>query len=319
MTCDYYSSPLTSQPSSPSSVIIIFFLCISRLPPPAFGQHCRLVFTHMVFSYKRFCTRKFLHREAFTQRTLATNDMSDVANRNFTSVFALRPSFRANRLHLRCQNRNFASVFDVRPSFRAKGLHLRFQNQNFTPVLTFDLNFVRKGSIRSLKIAILHQFFDMSVWRCKIAMLHQFLPFDLHFVRKGCACSLKIATLFVCDIRPSFRATGQRHHPKKSHDPRRGLVPCDTRRKPHFTTCLCAGHARSPQQGCLSPYVCASAPEDFRFAFHHTFVRPTRTISAEGHVSQTGFWLPCRLKRECRRTWEIGVCMTSDTSRPPWS
>ena len=157
------------------------------------------------------------------------------ANRKFTSVFALRPSFRANRLHLRCQNRNFASVFDVRPSFRAKGLHLRFQNQNFTPVLTFDLNFARKGSIRSLKIAILHRFFlhirltlqKRSVWK---SQFYLFVTFDLHFTQQAAPSPKKIA--------PS---------------PQR--VPCDTRRKPHFTTCFCAGHARSPQQGCLSPYM----------------------------------------------------------------
>jgi len=33
-----------------------------------------------------------------------------------------------------------------------------------------------------------------------------------------------------------------------------------------------------------------------------SIVRPTRAISAEGHVSQTGFGCPCHLKREFRRT-----------------
>ena len=53
-------------------------------------------------------------------------------NRNFTSVFAIRSSFRAKGLHLIFQKCNFTPVFDIRPSFRARGLHLKFQNCYFT-------------------------------------------------------------------------------------------------------------------------------------------------------------------------------------------
>ena len=49
-----------------------------------------------------------------------------------------------------------------------------------------------------------------------------------------------------------------------------------------------------------------AAPSPTKFAVHHTFVRPTCAISAEDHVSQTGFWLPL-LPEEKKRTWEVGV------------
>ena len=48
--------------------------------------------------------------------------LRDKSNRNFTSVFADRPSFRAKGLLQDKSNRNFTSVFADRPSFRAKGL-----------------------------------------------------------------------------------------------------------------------------------------------------------------------------------------------------
>ena len=51
----------------------------------------------------------------------------------------------------------------------------------------------------------------------------------------------------------------------------------------HLTTRLCVRHARSPQR---------VARNQDKFAFHHTFVHLTRAISAEGRVSQFGFWLP---------------------------
>ena len=71
-------------------------------------------------------------------------------NRNFSSVFDHRPSFRAGQVRHK-KNRNFSSVFYHRPSFRAKGL-LR----------------------------------DKSGTR-KIAIFPQFLAIDPHFVRKGCS------------------------------------------------------------------------------------------------------------------------------------
>ena len=45
-----------------------------------------------------------------------------LGNRNFTSVFDDRTSFRAKGLRRTLGNRNFTSAFDDRTSFRAKGL-----------------------------------------------------------------------------------------------------------------------------------------------------------------------------------------------------
>ena len=53
-------------------------------------------------------------------------------NRNVSSVFDHRTSFRAKRSSL--QNRNFTAVFDDQTSFRAKGLPRRMLNRNFTAV-----------------------------------------------------------------------------------------------------------------------------------------------------------------------------------------
>jgi len=43
-------------------------------------------------------------------------------------------------------------------------------------------------------------------------------------------------------------------------------------------------------------------PTKTKSHFHRTFVRPTRTISAERHVSQTGFWLPLSPQGKFERT-----------------
>ena len=60
-----------------------------------------------------------------------------LANRNFTSVFGDRTSFRWNR--------NFTSVFDDRTSFRAKGLRGTPWNRNFTSVFGDRTSFRAKG------------------------------------------------------------------------------------------------------------------------------------------------------------------------------
>ena len=63
--------------------------------------------------------------------------------------------FVLQSLHKVLQNRNFTSVFDDRTSFRAKGLRRTVQNRN----LTIEPHFVRnKGCDRRRKLAILLQF-----------------------------------------------------------------------------------------------------------------------------------------------------------------
>ena len=62
-----------------------------------------------------------LHTEFLTHST-QKEALYTQKNRNFTSVFGDRPSFRAKGLQREPGNRNFTSVFDDRTSFRAKGL-----------------------------------------------------------------------------------------------------------------------------------------------------------------------------------------------------
>jgi len=111
------------------------------------------------FIQTSFCTKKPWHREVFTQGSFYTQRSVYTENpchrgplwrcktAFLLTVFAVRLSFRAKRLHLRFQNCNFSSVLDVRPSFRARWLCIW---------------------------SLLHQFFDISVWRGEIAILHPF-------------------------------------------------------------------------------------------------------------------------------------------------
>ena len=55
----------------------------------------------------------------------------------------------------------------------------------------FGFHFVRKGCVWSSKITFFHQFFDICVRRCKLAVLHKFLTLGLNFVRKGDAVRKK--------------------------------------------------------------------------------------------------------------------------------
>ena len=92
-------------------------------------------------------TQTLLHTNAYTL-TLTPFYIQHQLNRNFTSVFAHRASFRVKGLLRHKKNRNFTSVFAHRPSFRAKGL-LRDKSGTskftiFPQFLTIDPHFVRK-------------------------------------------------------------------------------------------------------------------------------------------------------------------------------
>ena len=122
--------------------------------------HITEVFTQKLLHTDALTLRKFLHREFYTHKRLYTekflqtelhretwpqSSFYTVQNRNFTSLRDIRPSFRAEGLHLTLENHNFhpfpsgfdlwpkfTPFFGLRPSFRAKGLHLELQNRNFT-------------------------------------------------------------------------------------------------------------------------------------------------------------------------------------------
>ena len=140
-------------------------------------------------------------------------------------------------------NRNFTSVFDDRASFRAKGFaghlnshfYLSFWRSNLISCEKvargklkshFYLSFWRSNLISCERVARgnLKSQFYLSIWRSnlilcervrgtpEIAILPQFLAIEPHFVRKGCAGQVEIAILVysVFDDRTSFRAKGLR-------------------------------------------------------------------------------------------------------------
>jgi hypothetical protein len=85
-------------------------------------------------------------------------------------------SFHAKRLNLTLKNRNFVSVFDIRPSFHVNGLQLTFQNCNFLPVLWhlrltvqshFYISFCRLTFVLCERVAseVLKLQFYNSFWR----------------------------------------------------------------------------------------------------------------------------------------------------------
>ena len=77
------------------------------------------------FTHKPFYTQTILHRRFYIQKLL----------QSFTHPFSHKIAFthtRAKGLRADLQNRNFTSVFDTRPSFRAKGLRANLRNRNFT-------------------------------------------------------------------------------------------------------------------------------------------------------------------------------------------
>ena len=68
-------------------------------------------------------------------------------NRNFTSVFGDRTSFRAKGLRRAARNRSSTLAFGDRTSFRAKGLRPDPRNRNLPQFLAIELHFVRKGCV----------------------------------------------------------------------------------------------------------------------------------------------------------------------------
>lgn len=66
-----------------------------------------------------------------------------------------------------------------------KRLHLNFQFTILLQLLTCDLHCVPQGCVWSFKMTILQQFFDLSVWRCKIAIFAPVLLFDFISLRRA--------------------------------------------------------------------------------------------------------------------------------------
>ena len=207
----------------------------------------------MPSTQRSFYTKEFLHADAFTHRKRFTQLLH--------GFYTEKLLHRTEKVCIWDFNfANFAPVIDVRPSFRARGFHLKFPTQNFTSVFDVRPSFRAKG----LHLIFWHckQFLDISA--CKIAILHQLLPFDLHFVGIRCIWSFKNEIL----------------HKFLTFDCAKG------RCRPHkirISANVRASYTHDP---------CRGLPPPRKFAFHQAFVRPTRTISAEGHVSMGATGLP---------------------------
>ena len=119
-------------------------------------------------------------------------------NRNFTSVFSDRTSFRAKGLQREPGNGNFTAVFGDRTSFRAKKVRRHFCKSQLY------LSFWRSKIISCERVA---------PDALQIATLRQFLAIEPHFVRKGCDGNPEIAD------RTSFRTKQLRFVPSRWHCP----------------------------------------------------------------------------------------------------
>ena len=94
------------------------------------------------FTHRSFYTEKLLHTDAFTHKHFYTQTLLQFTHKHF---YAQRPEL---------WNRNFTSVFGDRTSFRAKGLRLDARHRNFTS----NLISCERVAIGRLEIAILPQF-----------------------------------------------------------------------------------------------------------------------------------------------------------------
>ena len=91
-------------------------------------------------------------------------------------------------------NRNFTSVFGDRTSFRAKGLRGTTCNSQFY------ISFWRSNLISGERVARDN---------LQLAILHQFLAIEPHFVRKGCVGQLATRNLFVPSLQKRNRKEGE--------------------------------------------------------------------------------------------------------------
>ena len=188
-------------------------------------------------STQKLCTHRknrnftsvFRDRPSFRAKAL----QREPGNHNFTWVFDDRTSFRAKALRRTSWNRNFTSVFGDRTSFRAKGLRRTSWNRNFTSVyMAIEPHFVRKGCAGQVEIAILPQFLTIEppfvrkgcAGQVEIAILLHFLTIEPRFVRKGCVSCRLVGTApapaFRREIEKKERARGQEGKRRRCEDVR---------------------------------------------------------------------------------------------------
>ena len=240
------------------------------------------------FRWLRWCkgiTQKLLHRGARTHRRVY-NTAASTQRSLHTQKLLYRGAFTHRRFYT--ENLLHREAFTHRRVYAQKVLHTEaFTQAAFTrrTLATKDLCNVDWRC----EIAISHQFF--SVWPSfRVKGLHLrfqnrnftsvFLTLDPNVVRKGNADTHKnrISPRVVLD----------------THDPCR--VAPDWQNS-HFAIGLCVRRARSLQR---------AATDEAEFAIHHTFVRHARSLQGVTFCKPV-FGCPCRLKREFRKTSEVGV------------
>ena len=213
-------------------------------------------FTHKLF-HRSFYTEKLLHREAFEHRSFYTQKLVH------TEAFTHRSFYTEKPLH--------TNAFPQKKRFHRAAFTTLQKIAILRKFLTFGHHIVRKGCIRRWKsqfltldnhfawkgcawrfkmgkVAILHQFLNVCIWREKTSVFPQLLPFDFH------------ATLASEPSKSQFYTNFLTVDPK-------GL-----RRVPpnlHFATCLDVRPARSLQR---------VAGAQKKFTFHHMLGRSKRTI-----------------------------------------
>ena len=175
-------------------------------------------------SWNRNFTSVFDDRTSFRAKGCAGR----LANRNFTQVFGDQTSFRAEGCAGRLANRNFTSVFGDRASFRAKRVCRTSWNRNFTTVFGDRTSFRAKG----LRGTTCKSQFYLSFWRSNLIScggcagrlanrnFTSVFGDQTSFRAKGCAGQVEIAILpqFLA-IETSFRAKGLRFVPSRWHCP----------------------------------------------------------------------------------------------------
>ena len=199
-----------------------------------------------------------------------------------------------------CTEKFFTEKLLHRGVFTQRGLYTKqlLDTENFT-----QRSLHREVLARRKFVTLQHRSCTsvLNVWpsRCakrvaseilKSKFKHSFLRFHLHFVRKGCIWFFNIQFYTSFSTFPFDVVTSQ------------------------FCTSFCPfifivweRVASDLSKKKIQQLREIATPHRKVFAFHQ-FVRPTRTIPAEGHVSMDEVWPPLPPKANKKlRTWEVGV------------
>ena len=245
-----------------------------------------------VFRQKSFFKVELLRTDAFTQRSFYTQKL-------------LHRGARTHRRDYNTAALTQRSLHTQKLLYRGAFTHRRVYTQKVLHTEAFTQAAFARRTLATEDLCNVD-------WRCKIAFSHQFFPAWPSFREKGLHLRFQNRNL---TLDPNFVRKGDVVTHKNRISPR-VVLPTRT----------------IPAEGCAGLT---------KFAFCHRFVHPTRTISAEGcdrrsricnspHVCATRtilqgvtfckpvFGCPCRLKKEFRKTSEVGVPQEfSDTSRSP--